>query len=111
MDGEATLPGPSWLRGPRRADDAEPAPALVVAWSSDEPGRVGEIAFFPEGEDVVLGRGRHPFARQRPGSALDTGPLTSGRVSREQLRVRAGEAELSVENVGRGELLVNGVVA
>jgi transcriptional regulator with AAA-type ATPase domain len=117
-DAPTTLPGPSWVRGAPRREGARSL-ALVIAWSGDEPARVGEVALVPDdGVARVLGRGagapgspRLGWRRQRPGIDEAVAPLGGRGVSREHLRVRAAGDALEVERIGRGELLVNGVVA
>jgi transcriptional regulator with AAA-type ATPase domain len=117
---------PSTLQGSSMALEAPGAaramvPALVMLWSQEEPGRVGESFCLPRGAiDVpfTIGRAREPgedgalpltLQQLRPFSRVDTGPLHGGTVSRWQLRVRAVAAdELRVEQIGRGALLVNG---
>jgi transcriptional regulator with AAA-type ATPase domain len=90
-------------------------PALVIAWSAEEPGRVGEVAFAGRlGEALVLGRGddgepdRLRFFRQRPQTLLEAGPLDGQAISRRQLVLRRFAAGIEVEQVGRCALLVNG---
>jgi two-component system, NtrC family, response regulator HydG len=88
---------------------------LVLAWSAEEPLRVGEIAMLTEGKEHVFGRGegepdetRVRFFRQRPGT-LDAGPPLAGAgLSRRQLSLRAQEGTLEVERIGQCELRVNG---
>src|SRR5580658_1456269 len=88
---------------------------LVLAWSAEEPLRVGEIAMLPEGKEHIFGRGegdsdetRVRFFRQRPGT-LDAGPALAGAgLSRRQLSVRAKAGTLEVERIGQCELRVNG---
>jgi two-component system nitrogen regulation response regulator GlnG/two-component system response regulator HydG len=89
--------------------------ALVIAWSREEPHRVGEIALI-DGEQI-LGRGgarpddvlpRVRFQRQRPGSAEMTDPLGSLRISRAQLRLIPRSGALEVESVGRCPMLIDG---
>ncbi len=89
-------------------------PALVIAWSQEEPWRIGEAA-FPGGDERVLGRGAAPagagaivFVRQRPGKEAEAPPIQGRGISREQLRVRAAGDAIDVERVGRCPLLVNG---
>lgn len=93
--------------------------ALVIAWSSHEPDRVGEIAVLgPSSTDAVLGRGaddaseepRVRFWRQRPGTLSHCAPLSSPSLSRRQLLVRPTERGLRLERVGRCPMLVNGIV-
>jgi two-component system nitrogen regulation response regulator GlnG/two-component system response regulator HydG len=85
--------------------------ALVLVWSLDEPGRVGEVGFVDG--TLRLGRGGEgpgwvAFHQVRPGRALRTGPLRARTVSREQLVVTAGPDALEVRNVGRGTLCIDG---
>ncbi|HEX3761733.1 MAG TPA: sigma 54-interacting transcriptional regulator [Kofleriaceae bacterium] len=101
------------VAGVRR--QAREVPALVLAWSREQPERAGEVALI-EGEQI-LGRGgarpedvlpRAQFVQQRPGQATLTGPLDSLRVSRAQLRLAPRGDALRVESIGRCPLLVNG---
>jgi two-component system nitrogen regulation response regulator GlnG/two-component system response regulator HydG len=97
-------------------ESAERGLGLVIAWSHDEPHRVGEVALVSPGRTFVLGRGEPgagtdalSFVRQRPGLTEATPPLASPRISREQLRVRAtDEGALAISNVGRCRLVVRG---
>lgn len=104
-----------------RTSGSAPVTALVLAWSKDEPGRVGEIALMPGGyvgARVRLGRAgpqpgetvpRAELVRQRPGATERTGPLRSPQLSREQLHLEAAaDGALLVENIGRATLLHNG---
>jgi DNA-binding NtrC family response regulator len=112
LDSELTLP-------PALGGQREPAlPALMIAWSADEPSRVGEIAQLEmENAAYLFGRGapasgpaamRLSFCRQRPGETIPTPPIESPSISREQLRiVRKGRA-LHVERIGRCPLIVRG---
>lgn len=95
---------------------------LVLAWSFDEPQRIGDIAVPPPGspgDEVVWGRrgeargaGRLLFQRQRPGRILPTGEVSSIKVSRNQLRLRSLSPDiLEVTNIGRATVLHNGVEA
>ncbi len=105
-----------WKR--RASAPATPQAHLVIAWSLEEPERVGESAPIPL-RGGLLGRGqdddddameRLRFGRRRPGQAAPTLPLDGSRVSRHQLHlVPAGDGELDVESVGRCPLAVNGV--
>src|SRR5580658_4369216 len=95
---------------------------LAVAFSSDEPDRVGEVALIASGPDTyVLGRGRQSpdhgrarlaFARMRDGRLEPRPPLASPHLSREQLHVRCidmgGTVALEMENRGRLRLEHNG---
>ena len=118
----STLQGSSAVQAGRGGGEARAlVPALVLLWSQEEPGRVAELVCLPRAAiDVpfTIGRAREPgedgalplmLQQLRPGSRVDTGPLRAGNVSRWQLRVRAiAEDELLVEQIGRGELHVNG---
>jgi two-component system response regulator HydG len=105
---------------PLSPGDDEPGsvPALVIAWSAEEPARVGEVAFPGRlGETRVLGRGddgepeRLRFLRQRPQEAVETAPLDGQAISRRQLVLRRFAAGIEVERVGRCALFVNGAPA
>ncbi len=100
--------------GPKLVD----ATVLVIAWSSDEPERVGEVAVLPDaGAPLVLGRGagaarderRVAFFRQRPGKLTECPPLESPAISRRQLRLHLARDRPRVERIGQCELEVNGV--
>ncbi|HVI02839.1 MAG TPA: hypothetical protein VM869_29270, partial [Enhygromyxa sp.] len=104
--------------GPHPGPRVRECAALVVVWSSEEPARIGEI-MLPDPElepraGWVFGRGdeggvRLPLLRQRPGTNHATPPLTSSKISREQLRIRTGPAgSLMIENIGRRKLLLDG---
>lgn len=94
--------------------------ALVVAWCPEAPERIGEVAFFEAGPQI-LGRGGTPleeadstrvhFSRQRPDEMVRGRSLRSQRISREQLRLTpdADFTSLRVESIGRCPLLVNGL--
>jgi DNA-binding NtrC family response regulator len=102
----------------RVAKETQLATVLVIAWSADQPWRVGEVAVLPEkGEPQTLGRDedkggssdRVRFFRQRPGTLVPSSPLTAPGLSRRQLVIRAGKAgAVEVESVGRCPLFVNG---
>lgn len=88
---------------------------LVLAWSLDEPWRVGESAAIREAS--VLGRGgpqrddelpRLVFHARRPGSAEPRPALVAARVSRTQLRLTpTRDGRLEVVSIGRCPLLVD----
>ena len=116
---DSTLPESS-RQSLRAVIDPPQSLVLVVAWSHDEPARIGEMAVLPPGEPGpwrVLGRGEaqtgnpHPrlqLSRVRPGHSSSTGPLASLRVSRVQLLLRAhGTERIEFENVGRCRLFVD----
>lgn len=101
----------------RRSRSQESCLALCVAWSLDEPARVGEVTLVTEDDDGwQLGRGQQQgddarrlrFVRQRPGTMEHTPPLAAGAISRHQLTVRAMGDVLAVDNVGRCPMIING---
>src|SRR5580692_10303207 len=93
---------------------------LVLAWSRDEPWRVGQALAVPAGQpgrSVVFGRGaaapeapaRVLLAEHRPGGVGLTTPLGNPMISRSQIEVGAlGADRISVRNVGRCNLLREG---
>jgi two-component system nitrogen regulation response regulator GlnG/two-component system response regulator HydG len=94
-------------------------PSLAIAWSKQQPERVGEVALLDggNGSTWTLGRddegyadaaARVRFFRQRPGSSVDAGPLTGEKISRSQLRLRRSAAGLELENIGKGVVLLDG---
>ncbi len=98
----------------RVATDASERWGIVIAWSAEEPDRVGEVAPIPGGRPGpfrVLGRGgpdasdphgRLAFARVRGRHVELQPPLASARLSRAQLNLRAlGDGELEVVNAGK----------
>jgi two-component system nitrogen regulation response regulator GlnG/two-component system response regulator HydG len=100
-----------------RAGDGGEATVVVLAWSAEEPWRVGEIAMSaPIGQSEVFGRGdgepgeaRVRFGRQRPGTYAPGPPLQGEGVSRRQLVITSKEDGLVIDSVGQCELRVNGV--
>ncbi len=91
---------------------------LAIAWSADEPSRVGEVAVVPAGTAHVLGRGegesgepRVTFYRQRPGIFAACPTLAGAGLSRRQLVVSADGDGLDVERVGQCEIRINGRTA
>jgi DNA-binding NtrC family response regulator len=105
-----------WKR--RSSAPTAAVPHLVIAWSLEEPERVGESAPVPV-RGGLLGRGqaadddaieRLRFARRRSGEDGSRQPLDGSRISRQQLRLQpVGDGELEVESLGRCPLSVNGV--
>ena len=101
---------------PGSEDDTLPVLlAIVLAWSVDEPHRVGEVLFVPAGNPGpkrVMGRATNTgpgFIRQRPGQIDAMGPIRSKRISRAQLNLQAqSDGSILVENVGRRTLYING---
>jgi two-component system nitrogen regulation response regulator GlnG/two-component system response regulator HydG len=92
--------------------------ALVIAFSREEPARVGEVLLVPGPR--VLGRGgarpddplpRALPLRQRPGHDDATGPLIAERLSRLQLRLEPRAESLLATSLGRLRMRVNGVPA
>jgi two-component system nitrogen regulation response regulator GlnG/two-component system response regulator HydG len=91
---------------------------LVVLWSRDEPGRIGEILLLPPGDPGpwTFGRGeargderRLSLSRQLPGEIVPTGPIASARISRAQLLLSPSpDGGLMVENLGSCPLLHRG---
>ncbi len=107
VSSESTI---SWSDGaPRARESAAEHLALLVAGSTAEPQRVGEVAFAPAGA-ATLGRGegeggpRLRFVRQRPGRNDQTLPLGGAGLSRDQLRVTARGDRLEVELLGKPPL-------
>jgi len=88
---------------------------VVIAWSFDEPERIGETAAIVG--PSVLGRGgaqpddpcaRLVFHRRRPASAEPMAPLVAARVSRRQLRLSPREdGTVEVESIGKCTLLAD----
>jgi DNA-binding NtrC family response regulator len=114
-DDRFTLPGTrEQVRGLMHQEPPEVL-ALVLAWSREEPGRVGEVALIDGAR--ILGRGgsraeddlpRARFQQQRPGKSTPMAPLDSLHVSRAQLRLMPLGDALRVEAIGLCPVLVNG---
>jgi DNA-binding NtrC family response regulator len=93
-----------------------PVVHLVIAWSRDEPHRIGEA--IPIEQVSVLGRGfqepgestpRAVLFRQRPSSTVPRPPLTSLRISRAQLRLAPLPGNRAViDSIGRCRMFCNG---
>jgi transcriptional regulator with AAA-type ATPase domain len=94
-----------------------PVQGLVVLYAPGDSEHHG--SFLPvtsHDAPIVLGRGaddgtsarRATFFRQRPGESTPLVPLRSQAISRAQLELRAVDGGISVVNVGRLPLLVNG---
>lgn len=103
-----------WADAARRLTG--PRFSLVIAWSLEEPERIGERAIV-EGPGL-LGRGdpeeddpapRVRFARHRPASVIAGPSLSGARLSRKQLLVEPDGDALLVRSVGRCRLFVNGL--
>jgi DNA-binding NtrC family response regulator len=97
-----------------------PVVGLVVLLSPGDPEHHG--AFLPvtsRSEPLVLGRGgdeggssrRAIFFRQRPGESAPLAPFRNQALSRAQLELGGAEGGISVRNVGRLPLFVNGEAA
>ena len=90
---------------------------LVIVWSREEPERVGEIAFVPGGEQLVLGRGganvpgRVRFVVQRPALNVPRPALEAPGLSRAQLRLRGGANHIGFERVGQCLVALDGVLS
>lgn len=113
---DATVTGTGEVLWAGDGDDGSEVLGLVIAWSLDEPGRVGEVALFgPRERPSLLGRPGGDdversvlFGRQGPGRTELFGPPRGERISRRQLVVTPSGTRLGLENVGRCPLLVNG---
>ena len=88
----------------------------MVAWCRDEPDRVGELAWLPDGDvpcwlgrQAMDGVDRLSFVRQRPSGELATGALASPHVSRRLLKLVRGRAGWLVERGRAYELRVDGL--
>ncbi|MFO0665382.1 MAG: sigma 54-interacting transcriptional regulator [Polyangiaceae bacterium] len=89
---------------------------LALAWSLDEPERVGEV--FPVAGPISLGRGtpladdpapRGTFFRVRPGMSAPCPPVANARISRLQLLLQPeGSDGIRVRSVGRAPMRING---
>ena len=90
---------------------------LLLAWSLDEPWRVGQSAAVREAS--VLGRGgpqtddgltRLVFHARRPAASVPGPPLAASRVSRRQLRlVPSKDGRLEITSIGKCSFFVDGV--
>jgi two-component system nitrogen regulation response regulator GlnG/two-component system response regulator HydG len=93
-------------------------PHLVLAWSLDEPERLGEV--LPIHRRSSIGRGgpldddpapRMTLHQMRPGETLEGPPITSARIGRRQLVIEPrGEAEVHVRSIGPSRVRVAGKV-
>ena len=88
---------------------------LVIAWSFEEPGRIGESATVTG--ETILGRGaaqsnddapRAVFHRRRPSGAEPRPALDAARISRTQLRMKPAADGLHVRSVGQARMSRNG---
>ena len=119
-DLNATTHPPTPGTEPGAANRAVEHTALVVLWSRDERGRIGEALLVSpkDPEPWIFGRGdarpregprRISLVQQRPGALSETGPVECPRISRAQLRLVSSPAGgLLVENLGTCAMLHNG---
>jgi len=117
MSGAVTVEDAQPWESPRSPDAQQLH--LVIAWSLEQPGRVGESAAITG--PTMLGRGEPEpaqgasvarFVRWRPHATTSTPPLGDSRISRSQLSLRPrSDGSLDLENVGRCKLFVNGEAA
>src|SRR5580658_1118374 len=98
----------------RPAGGAPEVHALFLAWSAEEPWRIGETAVLAKGVRQVLGRGeettdepRVRFHQLRPATFAEGPPLAGAGLSRRQLVLTLGDDGLAVESVGQCPLTVN----
>ena len=113
---EATKSTPSLALGVMSPQCQREALHLVIAWSHDEPHRIGEAAAIEE--RCVLGRGpakpddalpRAVFSDMRPGVAFAGAPLGGETLSRSQLELTPlPDGTLEVRSVGRCRLSLRG---
>ena len=110
---EAALPWEVARRAPERR-----VPHLVLAWSLDEPERLGEVV--PIARQTSVGRGgpldddpapRTTLHQMRPGRTLEGPPIASARIGRRQLVVTPrSEDEVLVQSIGPARVRVGGTV-
>ncbi|MGH7297516.1 MAG: sigma 54-interacting transcriptional regulator [Polyangiaceae bacterium] len=101
--GQATAPGAATTA---ESAGEQSSLALIIVQSTSQPHRVGEVAFFPPGEPLFVGRGDGEaerfacFARQVPGEVFAVDPveglLGGESLSRRQLEVRSTGDALEV---------------
>jgi hypothetical protein len=117
-DETVTQSGRGWLSGGQGPTSQKVGLGLVLAWSSSEPWRVGEVALLPASGERVLGRGlpldddrapRVRFAPHRPGPRADGGWLSNPGLSRQQLLLRMQPGHISLERIGRVATRVRGL--
>jgi two-component system nitrogen regulation response regulator GlnG/two-component system response regulator HydG len=110
---DAALPWDRTRRAPARR-----VPHLVLAWSLDEPERIGEV--LPIERAISVGRGsaldddpapRATLHRMRPGSTIAGPPIASARIGRRQLLIEPrGDDEVHVRSIGPARVRVAGKV-
>jgi two-component system nitrogen regulation response regulator GlnG/two-component system response regulator HydG len=94
-------------------------PHLVLAWSFDEPDRLGEVV--PIAVRTSIGRGgpladdpapRTGLHQMRPGSLIAGPPFASARIGRCQLVIEPrGEDEVFIRSIGPARVRVSGKIA
>ncbi len=106
-----------WGKGTPAASSG-PSLRLVIAWSLEEPERIGESVevkgpgVLGRGDvDVDDGRPRLRFGQTRPGGTIPGAVLGDSRLSRRQLLVDPTSGGLALRSVGRCRMYVNGVEA
>lgn len=107
---DAALPWERARRGP-----VPRVPHLVLAWSLDEPQRLGEV--LSVSRPMAIGRGgpladdpvpRGVLHQMRPGRTIEGAPITSARIGRQQLVVEPrGEDAVHVRSIGPARVRVN----
>ncbi|MFT5680972.1 MAG: DNA-binding NtrC family response regulator [Myxococcota bacterium] len=111
MSNNSTLQTLDWLATEDEGTHREHF-GLALVWSLEEPGRLGEVV-LPTSPQILgrekRGPGRCVLLQMRPGRTVPTGPLGGRTISRDQLAIAPERGGLSVRNIGRGTLLVNGV--
>ncbi len=102
-----------WNRPPRRA--APRAPHLVLAWSLDEPDRIGEAIAI--GGPLTLGRGvaladdpapRAVPQRLRPDGQTPCPPFGNARIARVHLLLEPRDGGVRLRSLARAEVRING---
>ncbi|MDF3066823.1 MAG: Response regulator of zinc sigma-54-dependent two-component system [Polyangiaceae bacterium] len=100
--------------GERTSEQDPCGPALVLMWSEQEPGRIGELIFAERlptffGRDTEAAEVRAALVRQRPGRNELTAPPNNAFLSRRHLKLKAVEEDgIALECTGKRPLLVNG---
>ena len=114
---ERTAPELELPWGGRSTRPAKAVAQLVLAWSLDEPSRIGES--FPVERATALGRGtplsddpapRGHFVRSRPGQATPCAPIANARISRIHLVLEPDGDDIRIRSLGRAPMRINGSV-
>jgi len=102
--------------GKARSRPTKRVPCLIMAWSLDEPERIGEAIVVSR--KVSVGRGaslpddpapRTTLYRMRPGDSELGGPIANARISRQHLVLDpVDEESVKLKSVGRATVRVNG---